>query len=106
MKNWAELDKPREKLITYGRRNLTDTELLAILIGNGSKEENVVELARKIWNHVDHDHHKLAKLNLDELCEFHGMGPAKAVRVIAALELGRRRREQKPAARTVLDSSH
>lgn len=106
MKDWDELDKPREKLIHFGRRHLSETELISILIGSGSRDENVVELARKIWSSANQDLNVLAKFNLNDFNEFKGMGQAKAVRIMAALELGRRRKEQKPAERPVLDSSY
>jgi DNA repair protein RadC len=92
IKVWAEADRPREKMLTLGRHTLTDTELLAILIRSGSRLETAVELSRRILNKVGNDLTRLSRLSVSELSEFKGMGCVKAVTIIAALELGRRRR--------------
>lgn len=93
IKQWAEDDRPREKLATKGVSALSDTELLAILIGSGSRHETVVELAQRILHSVDNNLNTLGKLTIKELIKkFHGIGEAKAVSIIAALELGRRRK--------------
>jgi len=92
-------------MIEQGRRALSETELLAILVGSGSQNESALELSRKIWNKVDQDMNVLAKMDVGDFCEFKGMGLAKAVRIIAALELGRRRKVQKIRHRPLLDSS-
>lgn len=105
IKNWDIQDRPREKMIGQGRRALSEAELLAILVGSGSRNESAIELCRKIWNKVNQDMNLLAKMDISDLCEFRGMGPAKAVRIIAALELGRRRKEQKIQERPLLDCS-
>lgn len=105
IKEWAESDRPREKLLERGRRALTDAELLAILIGSGSTEESAVELCRRILHHVDHDLNKLSKCTVTDLCQFKGIGEAKAISVVAAMELGRRRKEQEPDNPTLLNSS-
>jgi DNA repair protein RadC len=99
IKAWAEADRPREKLSTQGRRALTDAELIAILIGSGSDVESAVELSKRILHHYDNDLNKLAKASINELCQFRGIGEAKAISIIAALEIGRRRNEteEKPA---------
>ncbi len=89
---WAEGDRPREKLIQKGRLALSDAELLAILLGSGNSKESAVELARKILDSVGNDLNSLAKLGLNELCDFKGIGKAKALTVIASLELARRRK--------------
>lgn len=100
IKQWAEEDRPREKLLALGRRNLTDAELIAILIGSGSRDETAVELGKRILLDVGNDLNALAKLSMTDLCKFKGIGEAKAISIIAALELGRRRKEllaeQKP----------
>jgi DNA repair protein RadC len=91
IKAWAEEDRPREKLSTQGRRALTDAELIAILIGSGSRTETAVELSKRILHHYDNDLNRLAKASIQELSNFRGIGEAKAISIIAALEIGRRR---------------
>jgi len=99
IKSWAEEDRPREKLNAQGRRALTDAELIAILIGSGSRDETAVELGKRILHHYDNDLNKLGKASINELSNFKGIGEAKAISIIAALEIGRRRNdsETKPA---------
>ena len=92
IKNWAVEDRPREKLLSKGIHVLSDTELIAILIGSGSKESSAVELARKILNSVNNNLHELGKLTVNDLQEIKGIGKAKAISVLAALELGKRRK--------------
>src|SRR5690606_11358833 len=96
---------PREKLLERGRRALSDAELLAILIGSGSREESAVELCRRILHEQRNDLNDLARLSVAELCRYKGIGEAKAVSIVAALELGRRRKAQKEAERPILNSS-
>ncbi|WP_207427875.1 DNA repair protein RadC [Pedobacter sp. SYSU D00535] len=97
IKSWAEEDRPREKLLSQGRRSLSDAELIAILIGSGNREETAVELSRRILYSFDNDLDKLGRLSVNELSKFKGIGEAKAITIMAALELGRRRREsEKP----------
>lgn len=91
IKAWAEEDRPREKLSGQGRRALTDAELIAILIGSGSRDESAVELSKRILHHYDNDLNKLGKASISELSQFKGIGEAKAISIIAALEIGRRR---------------
>jgi len=93
IKAWAEADRPREKLLLQGRRQLTDAELIAILIGSGNKSETAVDLSKRILKSCGHDLHKLAQLGIKELSKFKGIGEAKAIAIIAALELGRRRKD-------------
>jgi len=93
IKSWAEEDRPREKLIDKGRHALTEAELIAILIGSGNREESAVELSKRILTSVNNNLNGLGKLSVKDLCNFKGMGDAKAVTIIAALELGRRRKE-------------
>lgn len=97
IKAWAEADRPREKLLLQGRRQLTDAELIAILIGSGNKNETAVDLSKRILNSCQNDLHKLAQLGVKELSRFKGIGEAKAITIVAALELGRRRKEAEPA---------
>ena len=92
--NWSEDDKPREKLMLKGKSVLSDAELIAILIGSGSRSESAVDLSKRILASVDNNLHALGKLSLSQLMNFKGVGEAKAISIIAALELGRRRRTQ------------
>jgi len=92
IKAWAEADRPREKLLNSGRHTLSDSELLAILIRNGSREESAVDLARKILHEAGNDLTRLSKMSVGDLSHFKGMGQVKAITIVAALELGRRRR--------------
>lgn len=94
IKNWAEDDKPREKLMLKGKQALSDAELVAILIGSGSRNESAVGLSKRILASVDNNLNALGKLSLKQLMEFKGIGEAKAVSIAAALELGRRRRAE------------
>src|SRR5471030_573099 len=93
IKSWAEEDRPREKLSTQGRRALTDAELIAILIGSGSRTESAVELSKRILHHYGNDLNNLGKASISELSKFKGIGEAKAISIIAALEVGRRRND-------------
>ena len=93
IKSWAEEDRPREKLTAQGRRSLSDAELLAILLGSGSINETAVELSKRILHSCNNDLNQLAKLGIVELSRFKGIGEAKAVTIISALEIGRRRKE-------------
>lgn len=93
IKCWAEEDRPREKLILKGRHTLSDAELIAILIGSGTREESAVELSKKILSHLGNSLNELGKLSVNDLKRFKGIGEAKAISIIAALELGRRRKE-------------
>ena len=93
IKLWAEEDRPREKLLLHGRRHLTDAELIAILIGSGSKNETAVDLSKRILAHYDNSLAKLGQASIQELSKFKGIGEAKALTIIAALELGLRRKE-------------
>ena len=93
IKEWAVEDRPREKLAAKGSRHLTDAELIAILIGSGNTEETAVELARRILTSSDNNLNDLGKKGIDYLKTFNGIGEAKAITIIAALELGKRRKE-------------
>ncbi len=92
IKFWAEDDRPREKLMSKGRSVLSDAELVAILIGSGNRNESAVELSKRILASVGNNINKLGQLSLSDLMKFHGIGEAKAISIIAALELGRRRK--------------
>lgn len=92
IKDWALEDRPREKLLNKGISSLSDAELIAILIGSGSKNETAVELAKKILSTVQNNLNELGKLGVEDLKKAKGIGSAKAITIIAALELGRRRK--------------
>ncbi len=92
IKSWAEEDRPREKLVIKGKSVLSDAELIAILIGSGSRSESAVDLSKRILYSIDNNLNKLGKLSVTDLQKFNGIGEAKAVSIITALELGRRRR--------------
>ncbi|WP_185214254.1 RadC family protein [Sphingobacterium mizutaii] len=105
IRDWAESDRPREKLLEQGRRAVTDAELLAILISSGSRHETAVELCKRLLSSVSNDLFRLSKMDVKELCQFKGIGEAKAISIIAALELGRRRQESDVQEKPVLNSS-
>ena len=105
IKAWAEEDRPREKLNAQGRRALSDAELIAKLIGSGSREESAVELSKRILHHYGNDLNKLGKASIAELFKFKGIGEAKAISIIAALELGRRRGDTEVKAPVVITGS-
>lgn len=92
IKHWADDDKPREKLLSKGRSALSDAELIAILIGSGSRSESAVELSKRILSSVDNNLNELGRLSIKQLMQFKGIGEAKAVTIAGALEIGRRRR--------------
>jgi DNA repair protein RadC len=94
IKSWAEDDRPREKLITKGRRALSDAELLAILLSSGNREETAVQLAQRMLRGTKNSINELAKLQLNDLKKFKGVGEAKAVTIAAAMEIGRRRTDE------------
>ncbi len=94
IKNWAEDDRPREKLLLKGRNSLSDSELLAIIMGSGSRDESAVELAKRILSSVENNWDNLSTLSVKDLCKFKGIGEAKAISIITALEIGRRRAAQ------------
>lgn len=92
IKNWSENDRPREKLLLKGKTALSDAELIAILIGSGSRDESAVELSKRILKMCDDSLIELSRMTLNDLQKFKGIGEAKAISIAAALELGRRRR--------------
>lgn len=94
IRQWAEDDRPREKFLLKGKTALSDSELLAILIGSGSRNESAVFLCQKILASVNHNLSLLGKLSVKQLMQFKGIGEAKALTIAAALELGRRRRDE------------
>jgi DNA repair protein RadC len=102
--NWSEDDRPREKLMLKGKNALSDAELIAILIGSGSRNESAVDLSKRILTSVD-TLNSLGKMSLAQLTNFKGIGEAKAIAIIAALELGRRRRAEDVVELTKITSS-
>ena len=105
IKNLNAADRPREKLINHGYSVLSNSEILGILIGSGTKDKSAVQLCQEILGSVNNDLNKLAKLSIKDLQKFHGIGEAKAVTLVAALELGRRRKPNISKAKTVIKSS-
>jgi DNA repair protein RadC len=103
--NWSEDDKPREKLMLKGKSVLSDAELIAILIGSGSRNESAVDLSKRILGSVNNNLNALGKLSISQLINFKGIGEAKAISIIAALELGRRRRAEDAVELTKITSS-
>lgn len=93
IKNWSPEDRPREKLLSKGTPVLSDAELVAILLGTGTATVSAVELAKRVLQTVDNNLHELGRLSVKDLMKVKGIGQAKAISIIAALELGRRRRE-------------
>lgn len=96
IKAWAEDDRPREKLLNKGKQSLSDAELVAILIGMGTREMSAVELAKLILQSTGNNLNELAKLGVKELMKFKGIGEAKAISIVAAMELARRRKDTDP----------
>ncbi len=94
IKNWSEDDRPREKLLLKGKGALSNSELIAILIGSGNREESAVALAKRILTTIEDDLNQLAKMSVADLKKFKGIGEAKAISIVTALELGRRQRLQ------------
>ena len=105
IKNWSQDDQPREKLLYKGRAALSDAELVAILIGSGTKNESAVALCQRILASVDNNLSALGKLSIKQLMSFKGIGEAKAVTIAAALELGRRRRGEEALDKEKITSS-
>ncbi len=105
IKTWALDDRPREKLIEKGQQSLSDAELIAILIGSGNQEETAVDLSKRILASVDNRIQDLAKLTINQLMQFRGIGEAKAVSIITALELGKRRQTELAKVRKTVTSS-
>jgi DNA repair protein RadC len=105
IKNWSQDDQPREKLRDKGKVALSDAELVAILIGSGSREESAVKLCQRILASVNNNLNELGKLSIKQLMEFKGIGEAKAITIAAALELGRRRRGEEALNKKKITSS-
>ncbi len=106
IKDWAVEDRPREKLLSKGLKSLTDTELLAILIGSGQKNESAVEIAKKVLNLAQNNLNELGKLSIKDFKTVKGIGEAKAITLISALELGRRRKSSESREKYKIGSSN
>jgi DNA repair protein RadC len=106
---WAEEDRPREKMVLKGKQALSDAELLAILIGSGSREHSAVELCKILLQRVNNNLNDLARCSIDDLQKLKGIGEAKAITIAAALELGRRRKpeslDEKPTIKSSKDAA-
>lgn len=105
IKSWAEEDRPREKLLQKGKATLTDAELLGILIGSGTRTLTAVDLAKLILREYDNDLNAVARLSVKDLMKFNGIGEAKAITIVSALELGRRKKDTEPAQNPKIISS-
>ena len=105
IKNWSENDRPREKLLQKGKNVLSDAELIAILIGSGNRKESAVDLSKRILASVNNNLNELGKLTVKQLTQFMGIGDAKAITIVAALELGRRRRVEEALEKRKVSSS-
>ncbi len=105
IKHWNEDDRPREKLMIKGKNVLSDAELIAVLIGSGNREESAVELSKRILVSINNSLNELGKLSVDDLIKFKGIGEAKAISIITALELGRRRRLEDALEKPKITSS-
>ncbi|MFD2787039.1 RadC family protein [Hymenobacter rubripertinctus] len=105
IKSWAEEDRPREKLLQKGRAALSDAELLAILLGSGTARLSAVDVAKLVLNAAQNDLNVLARFSVKELMKQKGIGEARAITIVAALELGRRRREAAAPARPTITGS-
>ena len=102
---WAEEDRPREKMERLGAEALSDAELLAILVGSGSTKEDAVSLMKRILSDCNNNLNTLGKLSIRDLCQYNGIGPAKAIAIMAACELGKRRQLEKAEERPELSTA-
>ena len=102
---WAEEDRPREKMMLHGASALSNAELLAVLIGSGNTEESAVGLMQKVLGDYHNHLYELGKASVDELCRYKGIGTAKAITILAASELGKRRKEEEVEERQTVFSS-
>ena len=105
IKQWAEEDRPREKMEKLGTEALSDAELLAILIGKGSAKEDAVSLMKRILADCKNNLNTLGKRSIHELCQYNGIGEAKAITILAACELGKRRQMERPEERPDLGTA-
>ncbi|MDD6436726.1 MAG: DNA repair protein RadC [Prevotella sp.] len=103
--HWAAEDRPREKLETNGPQALTNAELLAILIGSGTPKKSAVDLMKEVLAQCNNNLNTLGKMSIQQLLQFNGIGPAKAITILAACELGKRRAATSPEERPELSSA-
>ena len=103
--NWAEEDRPREKMASLGAEALSNAELLAILIGSGSTKESAVDLMKRVLADSKNNLNTLGKMSIHELCQYNGIGEAKAITILAACELGKRRQMESPEERPDLGTA-
>ncbi|NJM26719.1 MAG: DNA repair protein RadC [Bacteroidia bacterium] len=108
IKDWSPDDRPREKLLQKGNSAVSDAELLAILLGSGTRKHSAVDIAKQILSSCNHDLHELAHKSISDLTKVRGVGQARAITILAAIELGRRRRntnmEEKPKITSSTDA--
>ena len=102
---WAEEDRPREKMANLGAESLSNAELLAILIGSGSSKESAVDLMKRLLSDCNNNLNTLGKMTIHELCQYNGIGEAKAISILAACELGKRRQMESPEERPDLGTA-
>ena len=102
---WAKEDRPREKMADLGTEALSNAELLAILIGSGSTDESAVDLMKKVLNDCNNSLNTLGKKTIADLCKYKGIGKAKAITILAACELGKRRQAETPEERPDLGTA-
>lgn len=105
LKSWAVRERPREKVLANGIQHLSDAELLAILMGSGTRNTTAVDLARQILGEVEYNLHELGRQSISDLQKIKGIGPAKAIALLAAMELGRRRSGSLQVEKTAIKSS-
>lgn len=105
IKSWSPEDRPREKLLLKGTSALSDAELIAILLRSGTAHLSAVDVAKKVLAHVDNNLDSLAKISVKDLMKAKGVGEAKAITIVAALELGRRRKDQSPEERPKIEGA-
>ncbi len=102
---WAEEDRPREKMMALGAQGLSDAEILAILIGSGNTEESAVDLMKHVLADCNNNLNTLGKMTIHDLMQYNGIGEAKAITILAACELGKRRQMEKPEERPDLGTA-
>lgn len=105
IKSLAEEERPREKLLLKGKQSLSDAELLAIILGSGSKQESSIILAQRILSSVNNNWNELAKLSIRDLCKFNGVGKVKAIEIVTSLEIGRRKSLQQALKKENISSA-
>jgi DNA repair protein RadC len=105
IKDWSDDDKPREKLVQKGRAALSNAELIAILIGSGTKNETAVALSKRILSSANNNLNELGRVSIKQLMKFKGIGEAKAVSIAAAMEIGRRRQNEKAVSKAQISGS-